>query len=253
MRPCVRARGVANRRPVLAGRRFRFGVTKRGRRAISRLQIAAGFLLGTTMLPGMLVAAELPSDTTLTPPDLSQPEPAPPERAEVTYRQLIGQEYLNYCGEILEAAPDPTFTYTEKREIRTGTSPSYYHPDESVDCSREFRYDPEIAYPSVGIAYKFDINVFKRFAAAVLPAYDLLLEPHWERRWTTIEGLNLEKTSHWEMTEQHALYTLRQPRPEHQVVLQVSLSQSKFTVRIRVYAPTASVPPQEFEKPERYN
>lgn len=180
-------------------------------------------------------------------PEAQVPDNTGGEESDDASRELKKQELLNYCGELLEAAPDPTFTYRKKREM---TTTEYWSPDGPMDCSRDFLYDEKVAYPSVGVEYQFDIRATKRFAAAALTAYDQLLEPRWERRWTTIDGLDLEKTSYWENTKQYALYALRQSRPNHQVLLQASLGKP-FTVAIWVYPPGTPVPWERFQKPER--
>ena len=175
------------------------------------------------------------------------PSPAA-EKADTSSDEVVAQSLLDYCAEIVESLPDPPFTYSEKSEIRTSTSPTFWFPGNPMDCKRSFRYDGKVAYPSIGVVeYAFDARQFKKFAVAVMPAYDQRLSDRWHRHCTTIPSVDVDLANIWESLTQAAKYTLNQPQAGHQVLLHVYLSQSELGVAINVYPPGVEIPAEAFQ------
>ena len=107
-----------------------------------------------------------------------------------------------YCDEQAALLPPPPFTYNEKEVEGLWVSiPSNYvyrkkPKDErgfkidSVTCRIIYDYDDKVAYPSMGVGYKFDITAVNEFQKRVDEIQTGLMDPS----WTKISPLNASET-----------------------------------------------------------
>ncbi len=174
--------------------------------------------------------------------------PTESKNTEAPSDRAIAQDLLDYCAEIVEALPDPPFSYSEKTNIRTSSSPLTWFPNTPIDCKRKFYYDGKAAYASLGIDYSFDARRFKQFAVAVMPAYEERLGlTRWHRHCSTIPNVNVDLTNILELLTEAAKYTLIQPTADRQVLLHVYLNQSELGLVVNVYPPGTAIPPEAFK------
>jgi hypothetical protein len=109
---------------------------------------------------------------------------------EVTSIDKSDPKWLwNYCVSEIKKLPKAPMEYTQQLDVKYNQASPYISNDwaknlennDSETCQILYEYDDEIAYPSVGVEYKFDIKYGNQFTETIANLYHNSMPKGWER------------------------------------------------------------------------